>query len=158
MIGKRFPIVLGRSSQVSGPPRPSDARDGSVAVVPRSSRTPASGQIPGLVEHHEPLAPGERHVDPAEPHGRPRRRDPGYQPWFAWRVPMVVYLMPAMALGTIWVAIELDSPRPLLAALPWTATAVVAQRALTRRDDLRFGGQMLLALLLIFAGILAPAI
>lgn len=127
---------------------------------------PATGPIPGLVERHEPLAPGEAHVDPAAPHGRPRRTGPGHDPWFAWRVPLLVWLMPVMSLLAVWVAVGRGTPRPLLAAVPWTATSVVARRALTRlrrsagsrRDDLRFGGQMLVCLLLLWAGVLALAL
>jgi hypothetical protein len=160
MIGKRLPLDLGRSSQVSGLRRPTDARARSVLVVPRSSRPRASTPVPGLVEHHEPLAPGERHVDPDAPHGR-ARRDPGHEPWYQWRAQLFGWLMPVMSVVAVWAAVDRGSVWPALAAVPWTASSLVALRGSARlrrsaggrRDSLRFSGTMLVALLLLFAGI-----
>jgi hypothetical protein len=123
--------------------------------VPRRPQPP----IPGLVERAEPLAPGEAHVDPADPHGLARRRGDGSD-WYSWRAELFSWVAAVMAVVEVVVAVHAASWRPLVAAALLLLAAAVASRARTRydrsprgrRDLLRMSGGLFGALLVLFAG------
>lgn len=116
--------------------------------------------IPGLVEHRAPLAPGDAHVDPEAPHGRPRHDGPGFQ-WWTMRLGVFVWLAAGSAVIALWTAIDGGTWRPVGAAVLWTATAVLSWRTIdayertagTTRDTWRAIGRLPLLLLVYLAGI-----
>ncbi|MBW0255677.1 hypothetical protein [Cellulomonas sp. PS-H5] len=121
--------------------------------------------IPGLVEHREPLAPGEAHVDPADPRGLARRAGDGSD-WFSWRAELFSWVAAVLAVVEVVLAVRAASWRPLGAAALLLLAAAVAWRTRTRydrsprgrRDMLRMSGGLFGALLVFFVALpfLAP--
>jgi hypothetical protein len=116
--------------------------------------------MPGLVARTEPLAPGQAHVDPEFPHGRPRPPGPPVQ-WWVWRLWVFVVLAPVSAAVPVWTAISEATWRPLGAAVLWVLSGLVSWRVVTRyersagapRDAWRATGGILVALVVYLGGL-----
>jgi hypothetical protein len=114
--------------------------------------------VPGLVHRTEPLAPGEAHVDPADPRGR---RPVAGQYWLSWRMQLFTWLAPLLAAVAVVIAVDGRVWHPLLAAVLWLLSGVASWHARDRyersargpRDALRTSGRMLVALALFLGGI-----
>lgn len=124
--------------------------------MPRLTRRDRLG-LPGLVHRTEPLAPGEAHVDPADPRARPLPGDG----WLTWRIRAFTFVAPVMAVVAVVIAVDEGVWHPLLAAVLWLVSGAASWHALQRyarsgrapRDSLRTSGWMLVALVLLFGGI-----
>ncbi|WP_203669671.1 hypothetical protein [Cellulomonas pakistanensis] len=128
--------------------------------MPRRSQTP----IPGLVERTEPLAPGEAHVDPADPRGH-RAPPPGLDLW-SWQMQVFSGTAPVLSVVAVGLALQRGAWPPLVGAALFLLSAVATWSTRERyrgsrrgrRDLLRVSGGMLIALVLLLGGVpfLAP--
>lgn len=88
--------------------------------------------MPGLVTRVEPLAPGEAHVDPADPRGLRRGADASGA--WGWRARAVAPVAGALAVLAVVVAVDRGSWWPLGAAALSLLAAFAASDTLARFD------------------------